>query len=118
MISLLTNIIIIIYLRRATHDLAAPTCVHQSRLQSRQCPDKSKSRFIERFQSNLLYTRGITPKSVTSGGIDLRNHPVHLRDTAPKKHRSGGEPLLTVPDSISRAIELQTCRANGGIFNH
>ena len=45
-------------------------------------------------KSKLHYTRGITPKRVTSGGV-------HLRGLAPaqhssKKNRSGGELLVTL----------------------
>ena len=45
-------------------------------------------------KSNLHYTRGITPKRVTSGGAHLRGLAPGL--TAPKKRRSGGEPLATL----------------------
>ena len=46
-------------------------------------------------KSNLHYTRGITPKRVTSGEAHLRCLAPWLY-TAPKKHRNGGEPLATL----------------------
>ena len=45
-------------------------------------------------KSNLHYTRGITPKRVTSGGSDFRG--VALEKTALKKRRSGEEPSATL----------------------
>ena len=47
--------------------------------------------------SNLHYTRDITPKSVTSVGAHLRClAPGPHTCTAPKERRSGGEPLATL----------------------
>ena len=40
-------------------------------------------------KSNLHYTRGITPKTVTSGGPHLRS--LAPGNTAPKKRRSSGD---------------------------
>ena len=61
-------------------------------------------------KSNLHYTRGITPKRVTSSGA-------HLCDlapgyTAPKKRRSGGEPLATLCRFHRSGIEPQTSRTD------
>ena len=49
---------------------------------------------LSKSKSNRYYTRGITPKHVTSGGA----HPRSLApgNTAPKKRRSDGEPLATL----------------------
>ena len=44
---------------------------------------------FKEFKSNLHYTRDITPKRVTSGGVHLR--ALALGNTAPKKHRSDGD---------------------------
>ena len=61
---------------------------------------------------NPHYTRGITPKRVTSGG--LISAAMSLGHQAPKKCRSGGEPLGT--DLIGPEIELQTSRADSDVF--
>ena len=51
-----------------------------------------KSKTVKK--SNFDYTRGITPKRVTSGGpISAAQR---LGNTAPNKRRSGGEPLATL----------------------
>ena len=47
-------------------------------------------------KSNLHYTRFISPKRVTSGGAHLRGLAPVRYNTAPKKRRSGGEPLATL----------------------
>ena len=49
-------------------------------------------------------TRGTAPKRVTCGGVRLRAAK-WLGNTAPKKHRSGGEPLATLADLAGPAIE-------------
>ena len=59
----------------------------------RETESESK-RFIIFSTSNLHYTRGITLKRVTSGVVHLRGY--RQENTAPKKHRSGAEPLTTL----------------------
>ena len=50
--------------------------------------------------SNLHYTRGITPKRVTSGGAHLRS--LALDNTATMKRRSGGKPSATAMSLTTR----------------
>ena len=48
-------------------------------------------------KSILHYTRGITPKHITSGAGSI-SATERLSNTVPKKRRSGGEPLATLFD--------------------
>ena len=74
-------------------------------------------RNILTLKSNLHNNRGITTKLVTSGGVHISVAKRLLRNTAPKKHRSGGKPI---GDSVSNFngpwIEPQTFRTNGNVF--
>ena len=67
-------------------------------------------------KSNFLYTCGITSKCVTIGGAHLRG--LAVCNAAPKKRRSGGEPLATLPDLTGPRIEPQTSRAASDVYNH
>ena len=60
---------------------------------------------VDSINLNLHLTRGITPKRVTSGGSIFACW--HLDNTAPKKHRSGGEPSATLSDLTRLVIETR-----------
>ena len=55
-------------------------------------PNFNSKQIIRNIKSNLHYTGIITPKRVTSGGAIFASK--RLGNTAPKKLRSGGEPLV------------------------
>ena len=57
-------------------------------------------------KSNLHYTRGITLKRVTSGGV-------HLRGLALRRHRSDFMSDLTSP-----VIELKISSTDSDVLNH
>ena len=70
----------------------------QGHLQLEHIPSAHLLRFLKshtllKKSIRLRYTRGITP-SVTSGGVHLRDQ--REGNKAPKKRRSGGEPLATL----------------------
>ena len=65
------------------------------------------------FKLELHYTRGSTPKRVTSGGVGLA-----FSNIAPKKRRSSGEPLATLSDLASSEIEPPGIRTNSDVFNY
>ena len=53
--------------------------------------------FIYEKNQIFIYTRGSTPMRVTVGGGGGRLRGITSGNTVPKKHRSGGEPLATLP---------------------
>ena len=82
-----------------------------------QC-NVQQSAWLQYFKSNAHYSRDITPKRDTSGGI-------HLRSMAPGGQHSSEETSqrwLPVADSVSDlnspVIELQTSRAYKNVFNN
>ena len=68
------------------------------------------------FKKNLHYSRGITPKRVTSGGV-------HLRGLAPGQHSSEGTSQRwravgdTVSDLTNPRFEPKTSPAGRDVFN-
>ena len=66
-------------------------------------------------KSNLHYTRGITPKRVTSGEI-------HRRGLASGQHKNGTEVVNRWQQHMSNLtgprIKLKTSRTDSDIFNH
>ena len=66
---------------------------------------------------NLHYTRGITPKRVTSGGINLRDLApgLHSSEETSQRWRVIGD---IVSDLTGPRIEPKTYRADDNIFSH
>ena len=75
-----------------------------------KCKIKS---FGHESKSNLHYTRDITPKRVTSGGV-------HLLDLAPGQHSS--EVVRAIGDNVSnltcQGIEPQTSPTDSHMLNN
>ena len=72
---------------------------------------------VKDTESNIHYTRGITPERVSSGGA-------HLRCSASGQHsfEETSQQLQDVGDTVSNftepGIELKTFHANSDVFNH
>ena len=64
-------------------------------------------------QSNLHYTRGIMPKGVTSGEVQLRG--IAPGQYSSEKRRRAGEALATVSD-LTDLNRTPDSRANSSVF--
>ena len=72
---------------------------------------------LTKKKSTLHYTRGITPKRVTTGGVHLRDLALgqHNSEETTQQWRDVGD---TVSDLTSPGIEPTTIRTDRDVFNH